>query len=162
MIEAVGTSTANLAALRNASQSSVAASFVAAPVADSNSKFFISSRVRMDNLLDIAILEFRATDTGDIIRQYPTENQIRAFQRASELDTRQADAAAQQASHDRQEALLQQETVAVHASAPAPSAPSPAPVQTVSTPAPQVAASAPPSSGGGGDASAQHSVSTLV
>jgi len=45
---------------------------------------FTSSRIRVDNLLDIAILEVRSGETGDIIRQYPTEQQIVAFQRASE------------------------------------------------------------------------------
>ena len=45
---------------------------------------YLSSRIRVDNLLNVAILEVRSTDTGDVIRQYPTEQQIQAFQRASE------------------------------------------------------------------------------
>lgn len=47
--------------------------------------FFISSRIRVDTELDKAILEFRSSETGDVIRQYPTESQIRAFQRASQI-----------------------------------------------------------------------------
>ena len=46
-----------------------------------------SSRIRVDNYLDLAILEVRSQETGDIIRQYPTEKQIEAFQRAAELET---------------------------------------------------------------------------
>ncbi len=162
MIEAVGTSSVNLAALRSASQGPVSASFAATPAASSASQYFISSRVRMDNLLDMAILEVRAAETGDIIRQYPTENQIRAFQRASELDARQTEAASSQAQRARQEALLQQETAAVHASSVQVQA---APVaQQAPAPAAAPAASAAASYGGGEGASApaQHTVSTLA
>lgn len=48
---------------------------------------FISSRIRVDNLLDLAILEFRSQE-GEVLRQFPTQGQIQAFQRAAELDTR--------------------------------------------------------------------------
>jgi len=48
---------------------------------------FISSRIRVDNLLDLAILEYRSQE-GDVIRQFPTQGQIQAFQRAAELDHR--------------------------------------------------------------------------
>ena len=54
---------------------------------------FTSSRIRVDNFLDLAILEVRSQETGDIIRQYPTERQIEAFQRAAELDSRRSEAA---------------------------------------------------------------------
>ncbi|TVQ85088.1 MAG: hypothetical protein EA357_01495 [Micavibrio sp.] len=50
---------------------------------------FISSRIRIDNLLDLAILEFRSHETGEVLRQFPTERQIEAFQRAAQLETRQ-------------------------------------------------------------------------
>ena len=167
MIEAVGTSSVNLAALRSASQSVVVASFAAAPVAaEASSKvYFNSSRIRMDNLLDLAIIEVRASETGDVVRQYPTESQIRAFQRASELDTRQADASHAQA---QQEALLQQAETAVPVStAPAPStptpAPAPAPAPQVSTaPAPTPSSAPASTSDSGGDSSSGHALSTLV
>ncbi|MBL1146887.1 MAG: hypothetical protein HND56_10290 [Pseudomonadota bacterium] len=48
---------------------------------------FISSRIRVDNLLDLAILEYRSQE-GEVIRQFPTQGQIQAFQRAAELDNR--------------------------------------------------------------------------
>lgn len=48
----------------------------------------VTSRIRIDNKLDIAILEIRASDTGDVVNQYPTKAQIQAFGRAAELDAR--------------------------------------------------------------------------
>jgi len=56
-----------------------------------NQSFYISSRLRMDNQLDVAILEFRSRETGDVIRQFPTEQQIRAFERASELELQRSE-----------------------------------------------------------------------
>ncbi|TNE31866.1 MAG: hypothetical protein EP349_03255 [Alphaproteobacteria bacterium] len=50
---------------------------------------FISSRIRVDNLLDLAILEYRSQE-GEVIRQFPTQGQIQAFQRAAELEHRNA------------------------------------------------------------------------
>lgn len=167
MIEAVGTSSANAGALRSVSQGAVAASYAAAPAVESSSRYYISSRIRVDNLLDLAILEFRASETGDVVRQYPTESQIRAFQRASELDARRAEAVAHQA---RQEALLHQQTSSVQATTDAPSetyvapAPQPAPAR-VAAPAPSVSAPATSSGGDGGGAETsqpQHSVSTFA
>ncbi len=49
-----------------------------------------SSRIRVDNFLDLAILEVRSQETGDVIRQFPNERQIAAFQRAEELSARRA------------------------------------------------------------------------
>lgn len=46
-----------------------------------------SFHIRMDNQLDMAIIEYRAADTGDVVRQYPTEAQIQAFSRAAETET---------------------------------------------------------------------------
>ena len=77
MLDAVGTLSANPVSLRSVSQGAVAASY-AAPAVESSSRYYVSSRIRVDNLLDMAILEFRAAETGDVIRQYPTESQIRA------------------------------------------------------------------------------------
>lgn len=84
MIETVSTSSVQNAALRAAPQASGSSRSVE-PVSKAN-EFFVSSRIRMDNLLDLAILEYRNTNSGDVIRQYPSESQIRAFQRAAELE----------------------------------------------------------------------------
>lgn len=72
-------------------------------VASSPSPSFTSSRIRVDNLIDVAILEVRSGETGDIIRQYPTEQQIVAFQRASEalaISEQRRDAEAAERSSD--------------------------------------------------------------
>jgi hypothetical protein len=45
---------------------------------------FVASRIRMDNLQDVAILEYRSSE-GDVIRQYPTEKQIEAYKRAQSV-----------------------------------------------------------------------------
>lgn len=44
------------------------------------------SSIRVDVNLDMAILEFKSFETGDIIRQYPTEKQIAGYQRAAQLE----------------------------------------------------------------------------
>lgn len=61
------------------------------------------SHIRIDNTLNLAIIEYRSTQTGDVLRQYPTKAQIQAFSRAAELDARKAaeEAAAAQAQVDR-------------------------------------------------------------
>lgn len=80
MIESVNTvPVQSSAALKAMPQSSASYSVAANVSAAAN---FISSRIRVDNLLDMAILEVRSSDTGDVVRQFPTEYQIRAFQQA--------------------------------------------------------------------------------
>ncbi len=64
---------------------------------------FIGSRIRVDNLADIAILELLSSETGDVIRQFPTEQQIRGYQRAARLEQQ----AAQQAADQRREVAAQ-------------------------------------------------------
>jgi hypothetical protein len=49
--------------------------------------------IRVDVDLDRAILEYRSTKTGEVKRQFPTEEQLRAFVEAERLTaTRQAEA----------------------------------------------------------------------
>jgi hypothetical protein len=84
MIDTVGTSTLQSQALRTASQAAVAA--FASGTAAVPSKQFITSRIRVDNLLNVAILEYRSSDTGEVVRQYPTDPQMRAIQRAAQLE----------------------------------------------------------------------------
>ena len=103
MIESVSTLSVQGPALRSSPQSDNAApaSQIAAP---SN---FVSSRVRVDNLQNVAILEYRSSE-GDVVRQYPTEAQIQAFKRAEHI--------AQQ----REETVRTEHTGGGHAAAPAP------------------------------------------
>lgn len=92
MIETVGTSSIQSTAVR-AQPAASASARAAEPVSKAN-EFFISSRIRVDNLLDIAILEFLDGGSGEVIRQYPSESQIRGYQRAQELQAEKAAAAA--------------------------------------------------------------------
>lgn len=81
MIESVSTLPVQSNALRSSPQSDNAASSSEQIAAPSN---FVSSRVRVDNLQNVAILEYRSSE-GDVVRQYPTEAQIQAFKRAERI-----------------------------------------------------------------------------
>lgn len=108
MIEAVSTSSVQSASLRVPPQGSAALP-VPATTAQVGSSEFISSRIRVDNELDLAILEFRSSDTGDVVRQYPTEPQIRAFQRAAQAAAEKEAMVAASAKAARDTKLMQQE-----------------------------------------------------
>lgn len=68
---AIGARTATHDAVRSSSDSRV----------NFNDTFF-STRIRVDNFLDLAIIEIRSSETGDVVRQFPTEKQIEAFKRS--------------------------------------------------------------------------------
>lgn len=138
MIEAVNTSQA-VSQLRVPPQAATVMP-VSANLATSQSVSFISSRIRVDTQADLAILEFRSNQTGDVIRQYPTENQIRAIQRAAELETRQTDTVRQQV--DAEQARVEQQLASF---APAEKASAP---KEQTAPAPQQSAPAPSSNEG--------------
>lgn len=86
MVLAVGNSVNVVSSLNNRIQAIQPVATQA--VAQTDLPNFISPRIRVDNNLDMAILEFRSSATGDVIQQYPTEQQIRAMQRAAELEAR--------------------------------------------------------------------------
>ncbi len=46
---------------------------------------YVTSGIVVDNLQNIAILEYRSSQTGDIIQQYPNQAQINAFKAAERL-----------------------------------------------------------------------------
>ena len=81
MIESVGTSSVQASALRVTSQS------VATSAAASQQEYpqLVSLRIRVDAQLNKAILEIRSNDTGEVVQQYPSAAQIRAFQRAAQI-----------------------------------------------------------------------------
>lgn len=106
MIDAVSTLSVQSNAPRVTPQASAPVPAVSSSSSIAAEQSYASSRIRVDNYLDMAILEVRSTDTGDVIRQYPSEYQIRAFQRASEISSR-SDSSSEKAA--RAEALLQQE-----------------------------------------------------
>jgi hypothetical protein len=47
--------------------------------------------VRIDSAAERAILEVRASETGEVVNQYPSEAQIKAFQRAEKLAVTRAE-----------------------------------------------------------------------
>ncbi|MDI1229328.1 MAG: hypothetical protein PSY14_16740 [bacterium] len=81
MIESISTLSVQSSVLRYQPQSNTdsapATQAVSAPE-------FATSRIRVDNLQNIAILEV-ISEEGDVIRQYPSESQIKAFKRAESL-----------------------------------------------------------------------------
>ncbi|MDP2204923.1 MAG: hypothetical protein Q8K65_01300 [Alphaproteobacteria bacterium] len=52
--------------------------------------------VRLDSAAQRAILEVRSSETGEVVNQYPSEAQMRAFKQAASLDAAQQQAAARQ------------------------------------------------------------------
>lgn len=83
MIDAVGTLSVSNTNLRASSQAAVVSA--AASTAGRAAGGFVSSYIRVDNLQNIAILEVRETDTGEVLQQFPSKSQIQAFKRAEQL-----------------------------------------------------------------------------
>ncbi len=81
MIESISTLSVQPSVLRFQSQSN--SDSAPTPQAVSAPEF-ATSRIRVDNLQNIAILEV-ISEEGDVIRQYPSESQIKAFKRAESL-----------------------------------------------------------------------------
>jgi hypothetical protein len=85
MVDAVSTvSNVTSAALRQGSQAAVSVASSSLPRPDGG---FVSSYIRVDNLQNVAILEYR-TEKGEVVQQYPTQAQIDAFKRAESLEAR--------------------------------------------------------------------------
>lgn len=164
MIESVGTSSVQGASLRVMPQagSSYAVSGAVAVAAQSDlPKYGTRLAVRLDSAAQRAILEVRSSETGEVVNQYPSEAQMRAFQQAARLDAAQAKAARQQAAED---AALEATRSKVNTTSQPQAAPAasvkiaaPAPSPQASAPAQQAAPAA--SSGGeGGESSGKTAV----
>lgn len=97
MIESVSTFSVQGSNLRQASQ---VTSVLYAAQETSTSANLPSWRIRVDNSLDRAIIEVRSSESGKVIRQYPTEAQLRAFARAQELETARKAASSAQLSQE--------------------------------------------------------------
>lgn len=80
MIEAVSTVRAQPASLKTSSREAVSA-----PVT-TNDVPVLKTRYRIDSMRDVVIFEYRDKE-GQVLNQYPTEAQIRAFKRAAETNT---------------------------------------------------------------------------
>lgn len=66
-------------------QQSVARSFAANParIQEATSAApYISLYIKMDTNFDKAVLQIRDSDTGDVVRQIPTESELEAYRRA--------------------------------------------------------------------------------
>ncbi|MDD9901809.1 MAG: hypothetical protein OXT65_12605 [Alphaproteobacteria bacterium] len=85
MVEAVSTLSVKGSGQRVPPQAS--ASVASSPSALNVARDLVASRIRMDNLQNVAILEYRSSE-GEILRQYPTQKQIDAFKQAQRLAER--------------------------------------------------------------------------
>ncbi|HYD18881.1 MAG TPA: hypothetical protein VEF76_10420, partial [Patescibacteria group bacterium] len=81
MIDSISTVSVQSAVLRQQPQEATNA---ATPVSAIKAPELATSRIRVDNLQNVAILEVISKE-GDVVRQYPTESQIEAFKRAGSL-----------------------------------------------------------------------------
>ncbi len=86
MIEAVNSVLSNAQYTRAAAeQQSVASSYAANPARIQQASAqapYISLFIKVDVNFDKAILQIRDSDTGDVVRQIPTESQLEAYRRA--------------------------------------------------------------------------------
>ncbi len=126
MIEAVNSVLSNAVLARgSAEQQSVARSFAANPekVQEVAQAPFVSPYISVNVNYNKAVLQIRDGDTGDVVRQFPSESQLEAYRKA-------------QAAAQNSEALAQVRESLNSGSNP--SSPAPAPVQTSSQPAPAV------------------------
>lgn len=132
MMESVSTSSVQGASLRvmpQAANTYAVSGGAAAAVQSDVPKFGTRLAVRLDSAAQRAILEVRSSETGEVVNQYPSEAQMRAFKQAASLDASQEKAARQHAAAEA--------AVAARAQLPAPqTAPDPA-VQSVARPEPQ-------------------------
>lgn len=85
MIEAVNSVVSNATLVRGAAeQQSVARSYAANPerVQEIPKAPFVSPYIRVDTNFDKAVLQIRDSETGDVVRQFPSESQLEAYRRA--------------------------------------------------------------------------------
>lgn len=141
MIEAVNAVVATAPLARGpAEQQSVTRSFAANPerVQELPQAPYISPYIFMDVNFDRAILQIRDSDTGDVVRQFPSESQLEAYRRAQSAAPTGEDRAA------KTSPLPQESTPSPNTSAPAESAAAPqTPVAEPSVPQAQPQTPAP-------------------
>ncbi len=86
MLEAVNSVLSNASYTKAiADQQSVVTSYAANPERVQQASLqapYISLYIKMDTNFDKAILQIRDSDTGDVVRQIPTESQLEAYRRA--------------------------------------------------------------------------------
>ena len=93
MIEAVNSVLSNASASRQVvEQQSTVRSNAANPtkIQEAAAKTpYVSPYISLDKGSNRAVLQIRDSDTGDVLRQYPTKTQIKAYQNAQEYSQRQ-------------------------------------------------------------------------
>lgn len=141
MIEAVNSVLSNVQASRGVvEQQSTARSLSANP--DKTQEVaktpYVSPYISIDRQSNRAVLQIRDSDTGDVVRQFPTEGQLKAYRTAQEFSERQkaqAEAEIRQASGSVQTQSQTADPLIVDTPSPAaptaqPSSPAPTSVQT--------------------------------
>lgn len=88
MIEAVNSVLSNASLSRGAAeQQSASRSYAANPerVQEAARVPYISNHISVDAKYQKAVLQIRDSDTGDVVRQFPTESQLKAYRTAQEF-----------------------------------------------------------------------------
>ena len=93
MIESVNSVLSNAPAVRNvveqqSSARSVAANPQKVQEAATNTPY-VSPYISLDRSSNRAVLQIRDSDTGDVLQQYPTKTQLKAYQNAQEISQKQ-------------------------------------------------------------------------
>jgi hypothetical protein len=131
MIEAVNSVLSNAPYTKAiVEQQSVATSYAANPARVQQAAIqapYISLYIKVDTNFDKAILQIRDSDTGDVVRQIPTESQLEAYRRA------QTSNAVRSPEPQKDLYIAEEQTVEVAETSPAP----------VPTPTPQASSSGP-------------------
>src|SRR5688572_8973441 len=148
MIEAVNSvvSTSPLAK-GTAEAQSVVRSFAANPerVQEIAMAPYVSPYIRVDVNFDRAVLLIRDSDTGDVLRQFPSESQMEAYRRAEaaatsrkQIQAQQTQTSADPITAPKAAPVPETKTQSVSFEAPTPT-PTPAPAPQASAPAPTAA-----------------------
>ena len=131
MIEAVNSVLSNVSISRGAvEQQSTARSLSANPekVQEAAKTPFVSPAISIDKQSNRAIIQIRDSDTGDVVQQFPTEGQLKAYRQAQEFSERQ---------RSQSESQVREATTSSSSSASSEvSAPDPQAAAEVSAPAP--------------------------
>ena len=95
MIEAVNSTLSASSATRNVvAQNSTAKSLSANPakIQEAAKAPYVSPYIAIDRSSNRAVLQIRDSDTGDVVRQFPTEGQLKAYRTVQEFSDRQEEA----------------------------------------------------------------------
>ena len=92
MIEAVNSTLSASSATRNVVvQNSTAKSLSANPakIQEAAKAPYVSPYIAIDRSSNRAVLQIRDSDTGDVVRQFPTEGQLKAYRTVQEFSDKQ-------------------------------------------------------------------------